>query len=72
MPLINSRERVITALTHAESDRAPIDLGGCVPTAIHAKTNAGLLQCLGIEEEIRLWGVVGRTASYRTTGSKVD
>ncbi|MBM3130562.1 MAG: hypothetical protein FJ009_18275 [Chloroflexi bacterium] len=59
---MNSRERVLTALAHREPDRVPIDIGSCGPTALHATAYAALLQCLGIEEEIEFWDVVGQLA----------
>lgn len=48
---MTSRERVITALNHKEPDRVPIDLGG-FQTGIHKKAYQGLLDYLGLKEEI--------------------
>jgi uroporphyrinogen decarboxylase len=50
---LSSRERVVRALNHEETDRIPIDLGG-FQTGIHRKAYADLLRHLGIEEEIRI------------------
>jgi len=36
---MNHRERVLTALTHQEPDRVPIDFGGTVDTSINVTEN---------------------------------
>ncbi len=64
---MNSRERVLTALDHREPDRVPIDFGSCGPTAMHATAYADLLKCLGVEEPIELWDVVGQLAKPSET-----
>jgi uroporphyrinogen decarboxylase len=56
------RERVLAALRHEETDRVPIDLGSCGPTAIHVNAYRSLLSFLGRNEEISLWDVVGQLA----------
>ena len=45
------QERVNTALNHKEPDRVPIDLGG-FQTGIHKNAYKGLIDYLGIKEEI--------------------
>ncbi len=60
---MNSRERVLTALDHRESDRVPVDFGSCGPTAIHVDAYASLLRHLGLAQEIQLWDVVGQLAA---------
>lgn len=59
---MKSRERVLAALNHEEPDRVPIDLGSVGPTGIHVLAYERLLKVLGIQEEIRLWDVVGQLA----------
>jgi uroporphyrinogen decarboxylase len=61
------RERVLTALDHRESDRVPIDLGSCGPTGIHILAYQRLLKVLGIEEEIKIWDVIGQLAQPSET-----
>jgi uroporphyrinogen decarboxylase len=46
--MMNSRERVLTALDHQEPDRVPIDLGGTVVTSIAIPTYAALRDHLGL------------------------
>ncbi len=48
--MMNSRERVATALDHQEPDRVPVDLGGAVVTGIHAKALDKLRRALGLEK----------------------
>jgi len=45
---MNSRERVLTALSHKEPDRVPFDLGGTVLTGIHVKAYQALRDYLGL------------------------
>lgn len=52
------RERVLTALRHAEPDRAPMDLGGCLASTIVASCYPALRRELGLavhdtEESLR-------------------
>jgi hypothetical protein len=47
---MTSRERVIAALMHEESDRIPIDLGATGQTGINASVLYGLRRELGLEE----------------------
>jgi len=46
---MNSRERVLAALSHEETDRVPVDLGGAVVTGIHAAALDRLRKALGLE-----------------------
>ena len=50
---MTSRERMITALNHQEPDRVPIDLGG-FQTGIHKNAYIGLIDFMGIKEEIEM------------------
>ncbi len=45
---MNSRERVLAALNHAEPDRVPFDMGGTVVTGIHHKAYQALRAYLGL------------------------
>ena len=44
---MNSRERLLTALSHREPDRIPFDLGSTQVTGIHAVAYRNLRQALG-------------------------
>lgn len=59
---MTSRERVLTALDHRETDRVPIDVASCGPTAIHERCYRDLLRLLDRDEEITLWDTVGQLA----------
>lgn len=48
---MNSRERIIAALSHREADRIPIDLGGTMVTSITRAAYSPLRQHLGLPEE---------------------
>jgi len=48
---MNSRERVLTALTHQEPDRVPIDLGATAVSTIAIPTYAALRKHLGLPEK---------------------
>jgi uroporphyrinogen decarboxylase len=48
---MSSRERVLTALSHREPDRLPLDLGGTRVTSIHPNILGKLQQRLHIESE---------------------
>lgn len=45
---MNSRERVLTALSHKEPDRVPFDMGGTVVTGINVKAYQALRDYLGL------------------------
>ncbi len=47
---MNGRERIQAALTHRESDRVPVDFGGCAQTTIHAGVVAALRDHFGLEK----------------------
>lgn len=49
MPLMSRRERVVTALSHRQPDRVPIDLGTTVVTGIALKTYERLKVRLGLD-----------------------
>ena len=49
---MTSRERVLTALQHEESDRIPLDLGG-LPTTIKTDPYEDLKQYLGLKGETK-------------------
>jgi len=46
---MNHRERVLTALSHTEPDRVPIDFGGTVDSSIHVSTYRRLREHLGLD-----------------------
>ena len=71
---MTSRERVITAINHQETDRIPIDLGGFNASTILAEAYHNLLNYLHIDKpvfkaDIRL-GDERRLDFYR--GSQFD
>ena len=47
---ITSRERVLAAVRHQNSDRVPIDLGGSIQSTIHAYAYANLKAALGVPD----------------------
>ena len=47
---MTSRERVIAAINHRESDYVPLDIGGCGQTGINAGTLYALRKAYGLEE----------------------
>lgn len=47
---MNSRKRVVTALSHKEPDRVPIDLGATENSSIHIDAYNRLKKYLGMEE----------------------
>jgi uroporphyrinogen decarboxylase len=47
---MNSRERLLTALSHQEPDRVPFDLGGTQVTGIHVVAYRNLRQALGLPQ----------------------
>ena len=46
---MTSKERVIKAIRHEETDKIPIDLGGSIQSTIHAYAYAELKKAFGIE-----------------------
>ena len=60
--MMNSRERLLTALNHREPDRVPIDLGGTPTSTISIKAYENLKSYLGNEEETRLLSYIFMTA----------
>lgn len=58
---LTSRERVLKAINHQESDRVPIDLGG-FQTGIHRVAYEDLLAHLGLEEEVEILDPVQQLA----------
>lgn len=47
---MNSRERILAALRHEETDRVPIDIGGTVVTNISLPAYGRLKRYLGLTE----------------------
>ena len=45
---MNHRERILTALSHKEPDRVPLDLGGTVDSTISAASYQGLRKSLDL------------------------
>ncbi len=61
---MNSRERVLTTLTHQEPDRVPLDLGSVQVTGIHAVAYRTLREALGLpSEEITLCDTIQQLAT---------
>mgnify|MGYP000676993235 CR=1 FL=1 len=58
---MTSRDRVLAALDHREPDRVPIDLGGN-QTGIHKAAYEGLIEHLGLVEEIEIMDAVQQLA----------
>jgi uroporphyrinogen decarboxylase len=54
---MNSRQRVLCALSHQEPDRVPIDLGGTRQSGIAASTYHHLKQRLGLSTPTRVYDV---------------
>jgi uroporphyrinogen decarboxylase len=52
---MNSRDRVLCALRHQESDRVPIDLGGTRQSGIAVSTYQRLKEYLGIRTQTRVY-----------------
>jgi uroporphyrinogen decarboxylase len=48
MNCVTSKQRIINAIKHEESDKVPVDLGGSVQSTIHAYTYSNLKKALGI------------------------
>ena len=46
---MTSKERVLAALNHTESDHIPIDFGSTAVTGIHASCVAGLREYYGVD-----------------------
>jgi uroporphyrinogen decarboxylase len=63
MQQFTSKERVLLALNHKESDHVPFDLGSTANTGIHINTYKNLLSHLGIKkEEFPILNFVQQTA----------
>ncbi len=58
---MTSRERMLTALSHREPDRVPIDLGGN-QTGIHKFAYQALLKHLGIDDPLTIMDAVQQLA----------
>jgi uroporphyrinogen decarboxylase len=52
---MNSRERVLAALSHREPDRVPMDLGGGAATGMVGIAHNRLLKHLGLEGDTKIW-----------------
>ncbi len=60
---MNSRERLLTTLSHHEPDRVPVDLGSTQVTGIHAVAYQRLRDALGLpESDLRLSDSIQRLA----------
>ena len=60
---MNSRERVLAALNHRETDRVPIDFSGHRSSGISAIAYAGLRKFLGLEEKpVRVYDPIQQLA----------
>jgi hypothetical protein len=49
---MNSRERVLSALNHKQTDKVPVDISGTIVSGIHAFALARLIKALGLESRI--------------------
>ena len=54
---MNSRERILAAMSHETPDRIPVDFGGTSATGITAPAMYRLRQCLGMETPTRVYDV---------------
>lgn len=52
---MNSRERILTSLSHKEPDRVPIDLNGTAATAMAAMAYNKLAPHLGVNQPPKIW-----------------
>ncbi len=62
MPSMTGRERLLAALDHQETDRVPIDFGGCSSSNIYFTAYEKLKQHLGLEHETQIGRRMTRTA----------
>ncbi|MHB1484243.1 MAG: uroporphyrinogen decarboxylase family protein [Saccharofermentanales bacterium] len=61
--MISGKQRVKNALSHEETDRVPIDLGGSQATGIHIRAYKSLLQVLGYDPPSdKFVNIIGQTA----------
>ncbi len=60
---MNSRERILAAINHQETDRIPVDLGSTVTTGIHVSVVTRVRKALGIYREpvrvVEPYGMLG-------------
>ena len=61
--IMNSRERLIAAVNHRQTDRIPADLGGTVMSGISAIAYNNLAKHLGVGGPARITDVVQQTAA---------
>jgi len=59
---MNSRDRVLTSLSHREPDHVPLDIGGSDVTGIHRDAFRRLAHHLGLEEDVPLYHRVQQLA----------
>lgn len=59
---MTSRERVLAAINHKESDRVPIDLGATPSSGISAIAHARLIEALGWDDKTLIYDVVQQLA----------
>lgn len=59
---MTSRERVLAAINHKESDRIPIDLGATPSSGISALAHARLIDSLGWDDKTLIYDVVQQLA----------
>jgi len=50
--MITGKERIKDTLNHKQTDRVPVDFGGCAQTTIHASIVAGLRDYYGLEKKL--------------------
>lgn len=52
---MTSRERVLAAINHQETDRVPIDIGGTSCSAVHVDEYSDIVRYLGLDETPMVW-----------------
>jgi len=62
MASMTSRERVLAALNHEETERIPIDLGGTIVTTVYYTAYDRLKELLGLEHETVMLARIKRLA----------
>jgi hypothetical protein len=50
--MLTGKERIKDTLNHKQTDRIPVDFGGCAQTTIHASIVAGLRDYYGLEKKL--------------------
>jgi len=59
---MNSRERILAAISHKEPDRVPVDLGATPSSGISAIAYSHVLKYLGMSGQTKIYDVVQQLA----------